>query len=525
MQKIYNFFLHRYLTAEHTKFLKVRLILHFCLITALFSLFYVAIATFIQFSASIGVMTTLVFLFSGLALMLRSPVSPWIIAQLYLLLSFIAAIVLIYYSGMMYSSIVPWLAFIPLAANLLIGRKAALFWLAISCLFVFSLIYFTPPRESVAIQYNLKYDIYFFAFVYNGLTAIVLVLSIAFQSSNNVYLSQLKEKNDLISKINEELKSKNDEISSQNEELREQKEEILSQRAFIETKNDRLLEVQDELNDIIEKLTYTQTTLDQREAENRSILDAIYNTQLLVAELDLEGRILKMSSTTKKFLQITSETYKGKMFQEIWGSVNFNFETSANFSEIWQNIIDGRHSDHHVSIEINGEKRWLKEHFFPILNEEGSPIKIMVIAQDITQLVDQKDKIELLNTDLKQKILEIERQNSLLIAQRKEIEKINEEIRNVNSSLEARVFERTKILEEKNKQLAEYAYINAHLLRGPLCSILGLVNLMEINNDDDHGLVIHHMKKSTVELHDVVGKITKAIEAGAHFDRNLLSNN
>jgi cell division protein FtsB len=54
-----------------------------------------------------------------------------------------------------------------------------------------------------------------------------------------------------------------------------------------------------------------------------------------------------------------------------------------------------------------------------------------------------------------------------------------EETRAINDNLESIVDERAHEVENKNRSLAEYAFINAHMLRGPLCRIIGLINLME----------------------------------------------
>lgn len=532
MQNIYNFFLKRYINKDYLLFTNAKLVLQFCIVTAFFSVFYVPIAHIIHFDVSEKVMSIMSIMFVALAFSIRTPLNIQITSFLYLLLSWLAAIILVVHSGMIYSSILPWLAFIPLSANLISGRKSSFFWLAVCFITVFTLMYFTPQRLPGHSGFAAEYDAYFHAFVYNGLTAIILVLSMIFQKSKDQYVSLLTEKNDLISGFNRELKSKNEEISTQNEALKKQKEEILSQQEFIHIKNKQLLDVQDELNDIIEKLTISQTSLATREAENRGILEAIYSTQLLVGELDPKGRFTRISETTCKFLHAKANEIVGKSFFEVRKKINITFKGNIRIPDLWHSILNGHQSNHEMLLEIKGEKYWLKEIFFPIVNERNETMKVMVIAQDITQLINQKNKIEDLNIELTQKIVEIERQNALLIDQRKEIEKINEEIRksneeikNINASLEGRVHERTRNLEEKNRQLAEYAYINAHLLRGPLCSILGLVHLLENNHKKDRDQLLFHMKKSTFELHDVVKKITKAIEDGSHFDRKLLSDN
>lgn len=100
-----------------------------------------------------------------------------------------------------------------------------------------------------------------------------------------------------------------------------------------------------------------------------------------------------------------------------------------------------------------------------------------------------------------------------------EIQAQDEEIKGINENLENIVRERTKELEKKNKVLEEYAFINAHQLRSPVASILGLINLMrKIEVSDDARTVLNHLDASTEKLDQVVSSITKTIERG---DRKL----
>ena len=287
----------------------------------------------------------------------------------------------------------------------------------------------------------------------------------------------------------------------------QQKEEITAQREFIEIKNRELLLIQDDLNDLIDNLTLTQSELSNREAENRSILDAIYNTQLIVAEFDINGKIMKISPNALKFLQSSNDEIVGKSFREIGKKVNLNIANFPGFDKMWKDLLNGIQYSQEANLEIHGEKQWLKQNFFPILNRKGNVEKIMVVSLNISQIKNQQYEIEVLNIDLKENIWKIETQNELLLTQRKEIETINDElkrsnekIRNINLNLENRVSERTNFLELQNKQLKEYAYINAHLLRGPMCSILGLVSLMENECAENSDPLIFHMKKSSKEL-------------------------
>jgi signal transduction histidine kinase len=122
------------------------------------------------------------------------------------------------------------------------------------------------------------------------------------------------------------------------------------------------------------------------------------------------------------------------------------------------------------------------------------------------------------NLTLKLMTAEIEEQNKML-------KEKNEEITSINNRLEERVAERTLELEDHNRKLAEYAFINSHLLRGPLCSILGLINLLNNTSlSEKEKEILMHLKESSHNLDDVVSKISKALSNGPELDRDLIRN-
>lgn len=106
-------------------------------------------------------------------------------------------------------------------------------------------------------------------------------------------------------------------------------------------------------------------------------------------------------------------------------------------------------------------------------------------------------------------------------AQRLEYEKNMKEqkrkIEQMNEVLEDKVKERTHELELQNKRLSEYAFINSHMLRGPLSRILGLLNLMDEDQHLKESELKELLRKSGNELDDVVKKITDALNDGKHL--------
>ena len=68
-------------------------------------------------------------------------------------------------------------------------------------------------------------------------------------------------------------------------------------------------------------------------------------------------------------------------------------------------------------------------------------------------------------------------------------------------------------LERKNKALEDYAFINAHNLRSPVASILGLINLLvHVKDEKESKEIMEHMKISAERLDEVVHTITESIE-------------
>ena len=160
----------------------------------------------------------------------------------------------------------------------------------------------------------------------------------------------------------------------------------------------------------------------------------------------------------------------------------------------------------------------------------GKPHKNNGTDQDIARLMEKNKKIDDINKKLREKISEISQQNELLNSQHQEIidkdeavMKHEEKIQSVNDSLEELVKKRTTLLETKDKQLDEYAFINSHVLRSPVLTMMGLINLINYSNLSKEDKKIYGYLKETAKVLDsVVFKINNAIAAGFHFDRKYL---
>lgn len=127
--------------------------------------------------------------------------------------------------------------------------------------------------------------------------------------------------------------------------------------------------------------------------------------------------------------------------------------------------------------------------------------------EERTRLIaQQRDELMELNRKLQLSQEEI-------MAQRDSLASKNEEIETMNTNLEKLVEDRTRVLEDQNQRLAEYSFINAHKLRAPLASILGLINLFGIDAaTETQRQMLHHLNKSAAELDDIVRSINRLLE-------------
>lgn len=87
------------------------------------------------------------------------------------------------------------------------------------------------------------------------------------------------------------------------------------------------------------------------------------------------------------------------------------------------------------------------------------------------------------------------------------------EIESLNNHLERIVEQRTIKLNERNRQLEQYAFLNAHRLRSPVAAILGLCNLLKISNSESEWKeVLPRLDSSVHELDKIVFEIQRMVD-------------
>jgi len=134
----------------------------------------------------------------------------------------------------------------------------------------------------------------------------------------------------------------------------------------------------------------------------------------------------------------------------------------------------------------------------------GALVLLVVISFLLYRHMREKQR---LNT----RLLENQKQ---IMAQAAELRSYNLKIKEINSNLEAIVEERTNEIKKQNLKLMEYAYFNAHQIRGPLARILGLINLMTRDfPNDPYDKYKQMMAEAGSDLDKAVKEIKELLES------------
>lgn len=106
---------------------------------------------------------------------------------------------------------------------------------------------------------------------------------------------------------------------------------------------------------------------------------------------------------------------------------------------------------------------------------------------------------------------ELKKIQSTIIQQNKLVEEKKMELEKLNTNLELLILQRTMQVEERNKMLAEYAFINAHVLRGPLSRVLGLLNLMTLEQSSYELEKVKEVQQAAKEMDLIIRKINDVL--------------
>lgn len=124
----------------------------------------------------------------------------------------------------------------------------------------------------------------------------------------------------------------------------------------------------------------------------------------------------------------------------------------------------------------------------------------------------QRKEILRANKDLQIKNEEISFQKNAIESQAEALLILNDELLDLNKTLAGRIDERTKQIFHQDKKLAEYTFMNAHKLRAPVASILGLINLFQHAGPAEQKVILNYLRTCGEQLDNTIRAINRNLE-------------
>jgi methyl-accepting chemotaxis protein len=150
--------------------------------------------------------------------------------------------------------------------------------------------------------------------------------------------------------------------------------------------SEELVAQEEEMRQNLEEMKSTQEELEKKALDYEGIINAL-NLVTLVAEFDMQGRLIDIN---RDFLRLLNTT-KEQMLGTFQGAFAITVEDRRNiFRDFWNDLRRGMVKKTIQHLQINNRDIWLSEAYTPIYDKNGNPYKVLNISVDITDSIQIK---------------------------------------------------------------------------------------------------------------------------------------
>jgi hypothetical protein len=472
---------------------KITLSIVFLIIGASIGFIYWLLHPIFHFNTPRNVYTSIILILIVSFVLVRRGVSYIWIGNWVVFCFFLPTSISIFFSGGITSVVLPWLGLMPVLASLLLTKRQSYFWFSISVASIAALILFqsyVPPVQYSEGPWRAVLST-------SGLLIILFFCTTLFEKSILRLLGQLEVSNKNLTAGKMEIATRNETLERYWQTLLE-----LSKSEFIQSREWRT-----SLDHIV------QITMKELRVSRASVW--IYNESGFIECVAFSGSAGGHGSRGEKLEYESNPAYFDAIKKELVIAAD-NVLTNNETKGFADNYLPQHSIKSLLDVPFYFENK-----IGGILCCENQDNYRPWTSEDIIFAISLGEIISLSHKAAARREFElrISEQNLKLTMQRDEINQLNQ-------SLEERIRARTEELLKKNRQLAEYMFINSHLLRAPLARILGLIELMqrEIESTGNHAEYLHKMKTSGEELDSVVRKINDALNEDKDFDRKVIKS-
>lgn len=489
MESFESYFLSQYSDLEVRR--KARLLAYFALISLVFTVIYFVLS-FINGLVTVRInMLADAALFFIVLLFVRRGASLFVPQQLFIVACWVTCCWIAYVSGGLYSCMMAWFPIVPIMAMILTGRVWGLRWLLITLLslVVFaSLNYWGVPLP----EYPVTSTALFVVPIVMGAPIIFLWLTLVFDKQAVELMATLEDSNRNLFHSESELKKSVSEMNAVQQALTARERDISNNKAkleqFISSAMDmvKFEEIQSGIQErALEKIVMSaakamgvsRASIWQYENDPGQIKCLVlYSTVTQKAE---RGAVLFAKDFPSYFKYILGEGLVTATHARTDEST-YEFTSSYLKPNDIHSLLDAPYF-------VHGEFKGV------VCFENQAQIKPwstsdQLFAKSVADIVG----LAFVSAELK---------------------RAAQEVRDINATLEMRVRERTEQLLKQNKQLKDYAFINAHQLRAPLSRILGLVELVGTKklSAEELDVSMQYLKTSAEELDAIVIRISSLL--------------